>query len=100
LQKYQEEAWRDPKVKLRGLDIGDMVLLRSPHTESSRKLESKWVGPYVVMKKPRPRHIAFHILRAGCWSIHRTWTTFIIFFRLNRFVTTEGLMCYEQVFDI
>jgi hypothetical protein len=32
LEKYQEEtrAWRDPKVKLREFDIGNLVLLRSP----------------------------------------------------------------------
>jgi hypothetical protein len=55
LQKYQDETrtWRDPRVKLRELDVGDLVLLRTPHTESSRKLESKWVGLYVVAKKSR-----------------------------------------------
>jgi hypothetical protein len=43
LQKYQEEtkAWRDTKVKLRELDLGDLVLLRNPHTESTGKLEAK-----------------------------------------------------------
>jgi hypothetical protein len=43
LQKYQDEtrASRDSKVKLREIDIGDLVLLRSPRTESSGKLESK-----------------------------------------------------------
>jgi hypothetical protein len=46
LQKYQEEikAWRDPKVKLRVFEVGDLVLLWSPRTMSSHKLESKWVG--------------------------------------------------------
>jgi hypothetical protein len=55
LQKYEDEtrAWRDPKVKLREFNIGDPVLLRSPRTESSRKLESKRVGPNVVMEKSR-----------------------------------------------
>jgi hypothetical protein len=56
LQKYQDEtkAWRDPKVKLWEFDTSDLILLRSPRTESSSKLESKWVGPYVVMEKSRP----------------------------------------------
>jgi hypothetical protein len=55
LHKYQEEtrAWRDPKVKPRELDVGDLVLLRSPHTENSGNLESKWARPYVVAEKPR-----------------------------------------------
>jgi hypothetical protein len=44
LHKYREEtrACRDPKVKLQEIDVGDLVLLGSPHTESSKKLESKW----------------------------------------------------------
>jgi hypothetical protein len=62
LQKYQDEtrAWRDPKVKLREFDVGDLVLLRSPHIESSDKLETKWVGQYVVAEKSGPG--AYHLL--------------------------------------
>jgi hypothetical protein len=43
LQRYQDEmrAWRDPKVNLIEFNEGDLVLLRSPHTKSSGKLESK-----------------------------------------------------------
>jgi hypothetical protein len=35
LEKYQEEtrAWRDPKVKLREFQVGNLVLLWSSHTE-------------------------------------------------------------------
>jgi hypothetical protein len=56
LHKYQTEmkAWRDKNVKQRIFDVGDLVLLRSPRTESSRKLESKWDGSYVVIEKSRP----------------------------------------------
>jgi hypothetical protein len=37
LQKYQEEtkAWRDSKVKLWEPNVGDLVLLWSPHTENT-----------------------------------------------------------------
>jgi hypothetical protein len=44
LQKYQEETrtWRDPKVKLREFNVGNMVLLQSPRTESTSKFEAKW----------------------------------------------------------
>jgi hypothetical protein len=47
LQKYQDEArsWRDSKVKKIEFDVGNLVLLRSPRTKSSGKLESKWEGP-------------------------------------------------------
>jgi hypothetical protein len=55
LQKFQDETrnWRDPKVKKRDFDIGNLVLLRSPRTESSDKLNSKWEGPYVIIEKTR-----------------------------------------------
>jgi hypothetical protein len=56
LQKYQEEtwAWREPKVKLRDFDVGNLLLLRSPRTESTDKFEGKWMGPYVIIEKMRP----------------------------------------------
>jgi hypothetical protein len=43
LQKYQDDTrfWRDPKVKKKEFDVGNLVLLRSPCTESSSKLEPK-----------------------------------------------------------
>jgi hypothetical protein len=56
LQKNQDEtrSWRDPKVKKRDFDVGNLVLLQSPRTESSSKLESKWEGPYMIILKIRP----------------------------------------------
>jgi hypothetical protein len=56
LQKNQDEtrSWRDPKVKKRDFDVSNLVLLRSPRTESSSKLESKWEGPYMIILKIRP----------------------------------------------
>jgi hypothetical protein len=56
LQSYQNEtkAWRDKKVKLKNIEAGDLVLLRSPRTEASRKLEPKWTGPFVVTEQTRP----------------------------------------------
>jgi hypothetical protein len=41
-------------VRLKHIDVGDLILLRSPHTEASGKLEPKWKGPFVVMEKTRP----------------------------------------------
>jgi hypothetical protein len=56
IQSYQNEtkAWRDKKVKLKRIEVGDLVLLWSPHTEASGKLEPKWIGPFVVVEKIRP----------------------------------------------
>jgi hypothetical protein len=55
LQGYQDETRksRDPKVKKRDFNIGNLVLLQSPRVESSGALESKWEGPYVIIKKTR-----------------------------------------------
>jgi hypothetical protein len=55
LQKYLDEtrSWANQKVKKREFDVGNLVLLRSPKTESSNKLESKCDGPYVVVEKTR-----------------------------------------------
>jgi hypothetical protein len=55
LQGYQDETRksRDPKVKKRDFNIGNLVLLQSPRVESSGTLESKWEGPYVIIKKTR-----------------------------------------------
>jgi hypothetical protein len=43
LQSYQNEmrAWRDKTVKQKSIKVGDLVLLRSPRTVASIKLESK-----------------------------------------------------------
>jgi hypothetical protein len=61
LQSYQNQtrAWRDKKVKQKSIEAGDLVLLRSPHTETSGKLEPKWVRPYLVTMKTRPG--SFHL---------------------------------------
>jgi hypothetical protein len=55
LQCYNNEtrAWRDKKVKPKRIEVGDLVLLRSPRTEASGKLEPKWIGPFVVIEKTR-----------------------------------------------
>jgi hypothetical protein len=80
LQKYQDEtkAWRDSKVKGREFNAGDLILLRSPRTESLKKLESKWVEPYVVVKKLRPGTYCLQILKAECWSTPGTQTIFVV----------------------
>jgi hypothetical protein len=55
LQSYQREtkAWRDKKVKLKHIEVGDSVLLWSPSNETAGKLEPKWTGPFLVMEKTR-----------------------------------------------
>jgi hypothetical protein len=73
LQKYQEETktWRDPNVKLRVFEVGDLVFLWSPRIESSSKLESKWVGPYAVAEKARLG--AHHLLDSQGRMLEHSW---------------------------
>jgi hypothetical protein len=81
LQKYQDEtrSWRDLKVKKREFDFGNLVLLRSPRTESSRKLESKWEGPYVIIKKQGQGLTISRTRKDRSWSTRGTQTTSIVF---------------------
>jgi hypothetical protein len=44
---------RDKKVKLKSIEAGDLVLLKSPRMEASGKLEPKWIGPFLVTEKTR-----------------------------------------------
>jgi hypothetical protein len=50
LNKYQTKmkARRDKKVKEKTVEVREPVL-RSPRTEASGKLHSKWDGPYLVV---------------------------------------------------
>jgi hypothetical protein len=52
---FEKRSWRDPKVKKKDFDVGNLVLMWSPRTESSGNLKSKWEGTYVIIKKTRPR---------------------------------------------
>jgi hypothetical protein len=46
-------------VRQKQIEAGDLVLLRSPRTEASGKLEPKWIGPFLVTEKTRPG--SFHL---------------------------------------
>jgi hypothetical protein len=72
LQRYQNETrnWRDLKVKKRYFYVANLVLLQSPRTKSSGKLESKWEGSYKIIEKMRPGVIASWILKDRSSSIH------------------------------
>jgi hypothetical protein len=40
--------------EIKSIEAGDLVLLRSPRTEATGKLEPKWTEPFVVIEKIRP----------------------------------------------
>jgi hypothetical protein len=53
--KYQEETrkWRDKKVSLKNIQVGDFVLKRKKNTNSASKLQVAWEGPYIIMSSVR-----------------------------------------------
>jgi hypothetical protein len=51
--KLKQKPRDGPLTKQKTFDIGNLVLLQSPRTESLGKLQPKWDGPYVVAKKSR-----------------------------------------------
>jgi hypothetical protein len=61
----------DTKVKQRTFEVGDLVLLRSPRTESSGKLGSKWDGSYTVIEKSRPG--AYHLSNSQGRTLEHSW---------------------------
>jgi hypothetical protein len=73
LQKYQDETrtWRDPKVKLREFNVGNLVLLRSPRTETMSKFEAMWTWPYVVTDMTRPGR--YHLSNTQCRLLEHSW---------------------------
>jgi ABC-type Zn2+ transport system substrate-binding protein/surface adhesin len=75
LEKYQEEmrAWRDLKVKLKQFEDGNLVLLRSPHTENTRMFEAKWTWPYVISEKMRPG--AYRLSNTQGRVLEHSWNT-------------------------
>jgi hypothetical protein len=56
IEKYEEEtrAWKNPKVKLKQIEVENLMLLRSPRTKNTGKFEAKWIGPYMASEKTRP----------------------------------------------
>jgi hypothetical protein len=95
LHKYQDEtrAWRDPKVKLQELNVGNPVLLWSPHTESSGKLESKWVGSYVVTEKSWLG--AYRLLDPQGKILDHSWNVIAVIFSSKPMCKSEGFVNYK-----
>jgi hypothetical protein len=81
LQSYQNEtkAWRDNKVKIKNIEARDLVLLQSPCTEASRKLEPKWTGPFMVTEKQDLDLSVWQTTKVGCSSTLGTPITSVVF---------------------
>jgi hypothetical protein len=50
LLKYQEETrkWRNKKVSVKNIQVGDFVLKRKKNADTVGKFQFAWEGPYVV----------------------------------------------------
>jgi hypothetical protein len=55
LLKYQEETrkWRNKKVSLRNIKVGDFVLKRKKNADAVGKFQFAWEGPYMVSSSVR-----------------------------------------------
>jgi hypothetical protein len=55
LLRYQEEnrKWRNKKVSLKNIQVGDFVLKRKKNADSVGKLQFAWEGPYIVTSSVR-----------------------------------------------
>jgi hypothetical protein len=49
VQKQQPKSWHDHHLKKKDIKYGDLVLLYGSHINGKpRKLETTWLGPYMV----------------------------------------------------
>ena len=47
--KKQQKAWHDRNIKTKNISVGDLVLLYDSKIKGKpRKLETTWMGPYIV----------------------------------------------------
>jgi hypothetical protein len=55
LLKYQEETrkWRNKKVSLKNIQVGDFVLRRKKNADAVGKFQFAWEGPYMVSSSTR-----------------------------------------------
>jgi hypothetical protein len=55
LLKYQEETrrWRNEKVSLKDIKVGEFVLKRKKNANTVGKFQFAWEGPYVVSSSVR-----------------------------------------------
>jgi transposase InsO family protein len=73
LLKYQEETrkWRNKKVSLKNIQVGDFVLKRKKNADSVGKFQFALEGPYVVAS--RVRDGAFHLKDEGGVELPHSW---------------------------
>lgn len=73
LETYQRQTrkWRDEKVKLWEIAVGDLLIKRKPNVDNLGKLVEKWEGPFIVTKQTRPG--AFYITKQDGEELPHSW---------------------------
>jgi hypothetical protein len=73
LLKYQEETrkWRNKKVSLKNIQVGDFVLNRKKNADTVGKFQFTWEGPYVVSSCVRDG--AFRLKDEACVELPHSW---------------------------
>jgi transposase InsO family protein len=73
LLKYQEETrkWRDKKVSLKNIQVGDFILKRKKNADAVGKFQVAWEGPYVVSSSVRD--VAFRLKDETGMELPHSW---------------------------
>jgi hypothetical protein len=73
LLKYQEETrkWRNKKVSLKNIQVGDFILKRKKNANVVGKFQFAWEGPYVVSSSVRDG--AFHLKDGAGVELLHSW---------------------------
>jgi hypothetical protein len=73
LLKYREETrrWRNKKVSLKDIKVGDFVLKRKKNADAIGKFKFAWEGPYVVSSSVRDE--AFRLKDEAGVELPHSW---------------------------
>ena len=93
LCKYQEETrkWRDKKVVDKFISARDQFLKRNPNSETIRKLQSKWDGPYLVLYSSRSG--SYHLADLERNELQHPWNPDSLKNNLSRIILYERFSC-------
>lgn len=73
LETYQRQTrrWKDQKVHLREIVVGDLVLKKKHNAENLGKLTEKWEGPFIAIRSARPD--SFHLAKENGEELPHSW---------------------------
>jgi hypothetical protein len=73
INKYQAKTvkWCDQKVRLKNINLGNLVLRRVDNQDIMGKLQLKWKGPFLMVSSSRPR--SYRLKDMDGKNIPRSW---------------------------